>query len=107
MQKRRALLVTAANGVHQRSPKRRQRTPQQRHIADAPRLRACLPQARHAGLHRASIHGRAPRLKLPHGGRPIASRRGPQRVTLVRGPAHPRIGRTPNSRRNNTSHATA
>ena len=95
VQKRRALFVTAANGVHQRSPKRRQRTRQQRRVADAPRLRTRLPQARHAGLHRAGIHGRAPRVKLPHGGRPIAARRGPLRVTLVGGPAHPRIGRTP------------
>ena len=95
VQHRRALLVTAANGVHQRSPERRQRARQQRRVADAPRLGTRLPQARHAGLDRAGSHGRAPRVELPHGGRPIAAGRRALRAVLVGRPAHPRIGRAP------------
>ena len=93
MQHRRALLVTAANRMHQRSPERRQRARQQRPVTNAARLGTRLPQARHSGLDRAGSHGRAPRVELSQSGRPIAARA--LRAVLVGRPTHPRIGRAP------------
>ena len=107
VQHRRALLVAAANGMHQRSPERRQRARQQRRVADAPRLGTRLPQARHAGLDRAGSHGRAPRVELPHGGRPIAARRALCAPCSSAARRTPGSGARPSSRRNNTSQASA
>ena len=88
VQDRRALLVTAANGVHQRGPERDQRPRQQRRVTDAPRLRARLPQARDAGLDGAGSQRRAPRLELTESGGPIAHGAG---AGLVGRSAHARV----------------
>jgi hypothetical protein len=95
MQHRRALLVTATNGMHQRGSERRQRARQQRRVADAPCLRTRLPQARHTGLDRAGIDGRAPRVELAHRRRPVTAYRRPLLGSFVGRSEDPRIGRTP------------
>ena len=95
MQHRRALLVTAANGMHQRSPQRRQPAREERRVANAPRLGTRLPQACHSRLDRAGSHRRASRVELPHSGRAIAACRSALRAVFVGRPAHPRIGRAP------------
>ena len=95
VQHRRALLVTSANGMHQRSAQRRQRACQQRRVAYASCLGTRLSQARHSGLDRTGSHSRAPRVELPQGGGAIAARRSALSALPVGRSPHPRIGRAP------------
>ena len=96
VQHRRALLVAAADGVHERDAERRQRPGEQRRVADAARLRARLAQAGDARLDGAGVDRRAARVELPDGGRAVAGRRRP--LGVRRRPAHARIGRAPAAR---------
>ena len=93
VQHRRALLVTPANGVHERDAERRQRPRQQRRVADAARLRARLPQARDPGSTAPAATAARPASSWP-----TAAARSPAGGALARlvgRPAHARIGRAP------------